>query len=146
MILIFEAQLLRARTTSSFSSPCLGVTKFKTYIQILGPKSPAQSNEPGLNQKKVDHRLPLLTLSNFCSRWGFRNGNFPLIYVMKINEPGLNQKRVDHHLPPLTSATSNVKWKTSNFIVDFDVEKREDFGVLLSESINFDYLRPYAKF
>jgi hypothetical protein len=44
--------------------------------------------------------------------------------------------------PPLTSATSEVRWKTSNFIVDFDVEKREDFGVLLSESINFDYLRP----
>ena len=43
--------------------------------------------------------------------------------------------------PPLTSATSEVRWKTSNFIVDFDVEKREDFGVLLSESINFDYLR-----
>ena len=43
--------------------------------------------------------------------------------------------------PPLTSATSEVKWKTSNFIVDFDVEKREDFGVPLSESINFDYLR-----
>jgi hypothetical protein len=30
--------------------------------------------------------------------------------------------------------------------VDFDVEKREDFGVPLSESINFDYLRRYAKF
>ena len=44
--------------------------------------------------------------------------------------------------PPLTSATSEVKWKTLNFIVDFDVEKREDFGVLLRESINFDYLRP----
>ena len=43
--------------------------------------------------------------------------------------------------PPLTSATSEVRWKTSNFIVDFDVEKREDFGVPLSESINFDYLR-----
>ena len=27
------------------------------------------------------------------------------------------------------------------FIVDFDVEKREDFGVIWSESINFDYLR-----
>ena len=37
--------------------------------------------------------------------------------------------------PPLTSATSEVKWKTSNLIV----EKREDFGVSLSESINFDY-------
>ena len=32
--------------------------------------------------------------------------------------------------PPLTSATSEVRWKTSNFIVDFDVEKREDFGVI----------------
>ena len=32
--------------------------------------------------------------------------------------------------------------KTSNFIVDFDVEKWEDFDVILSESINFDYLRP----
>ena len=29
----------------------------------------------------------------------------------------------------------------SNFIVDFDVETREDFGVIWSESINFDYLR-----
>ena len=43
--------------------------------------------------------------------------------------------------PPLTSATSEVGWETSNFIVDFDVEKREDFGLILSESINFDYLR-----
>ena len=43
--------------------------------------------------------------------------------------------------PRLTSATSEVRWKISNFIVDFDVEKREDFGVPLSESINFDYLR-----
>ena len=43
--------------------------------------------------------------------------------------------------PPLTAATLEVRWKTSNFIVDFDVEKREDFGVSLSESINFDYLR-----
>ena len=41
--------------------------------------------------------------------------------------------------PPLTSATSEVRWKTSNFIVDFDAEKREDFGVPLSEIINFDY-------
>ena len=31
--------------------------------------------------------------------------------------------------------------ETSNFIVDFDAEKREEFGVPLSESINFDYLR-----
>ena len=48
--------------------------------------------------------------------------------------------------PSLTSATSEVRCKTSNFIVDFDVEKREDFGVLLSESFNFDYLRPWGKF
>ena len=41
--------------------------------------------------------------------------------------------------PRYTSATSEVKWKTSNFIVDFDVEKSKDFGVPLSESINFDY-------
>jgi hypothetical protein len=41
----------------------------------------------------------------------------------------------------LTSSTSEVRWKTSSFIVDFDVEKREDFGVPISESINFDYLR-----
>ena len=39
-----------------------------------------------------------------------------------------------------------VRWKTSNFIMDFDVEKKEDFGVILSESINFDYLRQKAKF
>jgi hypothetical protein len=44
--------------------------------------------------------------------------------------------------PPLTSATFEVRWKTSNFIVDFDVEKSENFGALLSENINFDYLRP----
>ena len=31
--------------------------------------------------------------------------------------------------PPLTSATSEAGWKTSNFSVDFNVEKREDFGV-----------------
>ena len=43
--------------------------------------------------------------------------------------------------PPLTSATSEVGWKTSNFIVDFDVGKSKDFGVFLSESINFEYLR-----
>ena len=44
--------------------------------------------------------------------------------------------------PPLTSATSEVRWKTSNFFVDFDTGKREDFGVpFKSESINFDYLR-----
>ena len=44
----------------------------------------------------------------------------------------------------LPSATLEVKWKTSNFIVDFDLEKREDFGVPLSESINFDYFKiPY---
>ena len=42
---------------------------------------------------------------------------------------------------PLTSATLEVRWKTSNFIVDFDAEKREDIGVPLSESINFDDLR-----
>ena len=48
--------------------------------------------------------------------------------------------------PILTSATLEVRWKTSNFIVDFDVEKREDFGVPLSESINFYYLRYQAKF
>ena len=31
--------------------------------------------------------------------------------------------------PPLTSVTSEVGWKTSNFIVDFDVGKSKDFGV-----------------
>jgi hypothetical protein len=31
--------------------------------------------------------------------------------------------------PPLTSATSEVEWKTSNFILDFDVEKRVEIGV-----------------
>ena len=41
--------------------------------------------------------------------------------------------------PPLTSATSEVGWKTSNFNVDFNVEKREEFGILLSEIINFEY-------
>jgi len=43
--------------------------------------------------------------------------------------------------PHLTSVTSEVGWKTSNFIVDFDVGKNKDFGVFLSESINFEYLR-----
>ena len=33
--------------------------------------------------------------------------------------------------PPLTSATSEIGWKTSNFNVDFNVEKREEFGVPL---------------
>ena len=33
--------------------------------------------------------------------------------------------------PPLTSATSEAGWKTSNFNVDFNVEKREEFGVPL---------------
>ena len=32
--------------------------------------------------------------------------------------------------PPLTSATSEVGWKTSNFNVDFNVGKREEFGYL----------------
>ena len=41
----------------------------------------------------------------------------------------------------MTSATSEVRGKTSNFVVDFDVEKGEDFGVPSSESINFDYQR-----
>ena len=31
--------------------------------------------------------------------------------------------------PPLTSATSEVRWKTSNFSVDFNVGKNEEFGV-----------------
>ena len=44
--------------------------------------------------------------------------------------------------PPLTSETSKVRWKTTNFIVDFEVGKREGFGV--SESINFAYLRQYC--
>ena len=35
--------------------------------------------------------------------------------------------------PPLTSATSEVGWKTSNFNVDFNVGKREEFGVPLCE-------------
>ena len=33
--------------------------------------------------------------------------------------------------PPLTSATSEAGCKTSNFNVDFNVEKREEFGVPL---------------
>ena len=43
--------------------------------------------------------------------------------------------------PPLTSATSEVGWKTSNFNVDFNVEKREEFGIPLCEIINFEYWR-----
>ena len=38
--------------------------------------------------------------------------------------------------PPLTSATSEVGWKTSNFNVDFNMGKREEFGVPLCEIIN----------
>ena len=37
--------------------------------------------------------------------------------------------------PPLTSATSEVGWKTSNF----NVGKREAFGVPLCEIINFEH-------
>ena len=37
-------------------------------------------------------------------------------------------------------STPEVRWKSSNFIMDFDVEKGKDFGVPLSESINFDHL------
>ena len=33
--------------------------------------------------------------------------------------------------PPLASATSEAGWKTPNFNVDFNVEKREEFGVPL---------------
>jgi hypothetical protein len=33
--------------------------------------------------------------------------------------------------PPLTSATLEDGWKTSNFNVDFNVAKREEFGVPL---------------
>ena len=43
--------------------------------------------------------------------------------------------------PPLTSETSDVKWKTSNFIADFNVGKREEFGVPLCEIINFEHWR-----
>ena len=41
--------------------------------------------------------------------------------------------------PPLTSATSEDGWKTSNLNVDFNVEKREEFGVPLREIINFEH-------
>jgi len=34
--------------------------------------------------------------------------------------------------PPLTSPNSEVGWKTSNYNVDFNVGKREEFGVKLS--------------
>ena len=37
-------------------------------------------------------------------------------------------------------------WMESNFSVDFDVGKSKDFGIFLSESINFEYLRHKAKF
>ena len=42
--------------------------------------------------------------------------------------------------PPLTSWTL-VGCKTSNFIVDFDVGKSKDFGVFLSESINWAWAK-----
>ena len=41
----------------------------------------------------------------------------------------------------MTTATSEVRWKISKKIEDFDVEKEEDFGVHLSECTNFDHLR-----
>jgi hypothetical protein len=43
--------------------------------------------------------------------------------------------------PPLTSATSEVRWKTSNLNVQFNVGKREEFGVPLCEIINFEHWR-----
>jgi hypothetical protein len=43
--------------------------------------------------------------------------------------------------PPLTSAILEVGWKNSNFIANFDVGKREEFGVPLCEIINFEYWR-----
>ena len=42
---------------------------------------------------------------------------------------------------PLTSTTSEAGWKASNFNVDFNVEKREEFGVPLLEIINFEHWR-----
>jgi hypothetical protein len=48
--------------------------------------------------------------------------------------------------PPLTSATSEVGWKTSNFNVDFNVGKREEFGVPLCEIINFEHWRYQTDF
>ena len=35
------------------------------------------------------------------------------------------------HFDFLTSATSEAGWKTSNYNVDFNLEKREEFGVPL---------------
>ena len=43
--------------------------------------------------------------------------------------------------PPLTSAISEVEWKTSNFNADFDVGKREEFGVPFCEIISFEHWR-----
>ena len=37
--------------------------------------------------------------------------------------------------PPLTSTTLEVRWKTSNFNVDFNVEKKEEIGVPVVLSI-----------
>jgi hypothetical protein len=51
---------------------CVAVSDH-TYRQ----KNISGSNEPGLNQKSVDHCLPLLPHSNFCSSSTARYGTLP---------------------------------------------------------------------
>ena len=61
------------------------------------------------------------------------NSSVATVALFRTKEPSVAADlKVGHFYfswPPLTSATS-VRWKTLNFIEDFDVEKREDFGVI----------------
>ena len=50
-----------AQTRKTIRMTMIWASTKKVFILIF------PGNEPGLNQKRVDHRLPLLTLSKFCS-------------------------------------------------------------------------------
>ena len=77
-------------------------------------------------------------MSLLCNR---RELDSSLLHSNYADAHTQHNKKFNFSWPPLTSVTSEVEWKTSNFIVDFDVGKSKDFGVFLSESINFEYLR-----
>jgi hypothetical protein len=57
---------------------------------------------------------------------------------VKINKKALDLKFGHCHFLwlPLTSATLEVGWKTSNFIVDFDVEKKGRFWSTLKVKVS----------
>ena len=53
-----------------------------------------------------------------------RHQNLQIIFFIKV----VSDLKFGHFYfswPHLTSATSEVRWKTSNFILDFDVEKKK---------------------